>query len=236
MTDPSTPVTYYAEIDNDSNFGSPNYIRDWSTRTSWTPTLSEGLWYWHVRARDNASNVGSWSVPRSFRINVTYIISVGPITGTAIAGENYVSFLNPSGSGKLAIVKRIEIRVDDATSAGKVYVPMTLRPITGATGGTLIPGDNIPKKYWDAPSSGMEIRDRRTAAIALTSSPAADKRILGVTTPGALGQLNGQKEIVFASGDELVLQPGQGFALYQEAAGSTYLRVRLLVEWSEVTL
>jgi len=82
VPDPSAPVTYYAEIDDDSGFGSPNYNSGWISATSWAPpTLPEGLWYWRVRARDNAGNVGSWSGSRSFRVDVaTPLSSVDPIS------------------------------------------------------------------------------------------------------------------------------------------------------------
>jgi len=36
-----------------------------------TTGLVDGIWYWKVRARDNAGNIGPWSSPRHFRVDIT---------------------------------------------------------------------------------------------------------------------------------------------------------------------
>ncbi|MFN4133321.1 MAG: PGF-pre-PGF domain-containing protein, partial [Candidatus Hadarchaeales archaeon] len=43
----------------------------WILSTSWTAQtpLSDGIWYWRVKARDNAGNEGAFSSPRSFRVD-----------------------------------------------------------------------------------------------------------------------------------------------------------------------
>jgi len=74
-----------------------------------------------------------------------YIIDPGPINGSTAANYVYASFFNPADSGKTAIIKRVSIRIDAVGAA--VYIPMTLRRITAASGGTQVTAANIPKKH-----------------------------------------------------------------------------------------
>jgi hypothetical protein len=164
-----------------------------------------------------------------------YIIDPGPINGSTAANYVYASFFNPSGSGKTAVIKRISIRVDTAGAA--VYIPMTLRRITSASGGTQITAANIPKKHTGSANSILDIR--RTG-VTVSFAGSSDSRIVSVTTPGAVGaaaapSITGYKELLFENDEKLILQPGEGIALYQEAAGNANFRVKILVEWQEVT-
>jgi hypothetical protein len=164
-----------------------------------------------------------------------YVIDPGPISGSTAANYVYASFFNPSGSGKTAVIKRISIRVDTAGAA--VYIPMTLRRITSASAGTQILAANIPKKH---SGSTNPILDVRRTGVTVTFAGSTDSRIVSVTTPGAAGapaapSLTGYKELLFENDEKLILQPGEGIALYQEAAGNANFRVKILVEWQEVT-
>jgi len=164
-----------------------------------------------------------------------YIIDPGPINGSTAANYVYASFFNPSGSGKTAVIKRISIRIDTAGAA--VYIPMTLRRITSASGGTQILAANIPKKHTGSANS---ILDVRRTGVTVTFAGSTDSRIVSVTTPGAVGgaaapSITGYKELLFENDEKLILQPGEGIALYQEAAGNANFRVKILVEWQEVT-
>jgi hypothetical protein len=164
-----------------------------------------------------------------------YIIDPGPINGSTSANYVYASFFNPSGSGKTAVIKRISIRID--TAAAAVYIPMTLRRITSASGGTQISAANIPKKHTSSTDPILVVR-RTGVSVDFAGSP--DSRIISVTTPGAVGaaaapSITGYKELLFENDEKLILQPGEGIALYQEAAGDADFRVKILVEWQEVT-
>jgi hypothetical protein len=164
-----------------------------------------------------------------------YIIDPGPINGSTAANYVYASFFNPSGSGKTAVIKRISIRVD--TAGGAVYIPMTLRRITSASGGTQILPANIPKKHTGSADPILVVR--RTG-VTVNFAGSTDSRIVSVTTPGAVGgatapSITGYKELLFENDEKLILQPGEGIALYQEAGGSANFRVKILVEWQEVT-
>ncbi|MEW5767285.1 MAG: Ig-like domain-containing protein [bacterium] len=54
--------SYDIQIDDDTDFSSPNRNVSGLSTTSYTPdpVLSEGTYYWRVRARDEAGNIGDW--------------------------------------------------------------------------------------------------------------------------------------------------------------------------------
>jgi hypothetical protein len=162
-----------------------------------------------------------------------YLMTIGPINGNTATTYNYATFFNPGGSGKNAVIKRAQIRVD--TIAGAVYVPVQLRRITAASVGTLIAASNYPKKHTGSAASLMEIR---TTGATATYAGATTSRLMMIQTPGAVAGAasgnTGYKEIVFDTSEAIVLKPGEGVALYQNpTAGNANLRVRLLLEWSE---
>jgi len=71
--DLSPPVRYYAAVSDNSEFPHENRNSGWTTENQWevSPALTEGEWYWHVRAKDNAGNEGENSDPSWFVIDVT---------------------------------------------------------------------------------------------------------------------------------------------------------------------
>jgi len=157
-----------------------------------------------------------------------YVFSSGNIPGSTTANYNYVTFMNPATSGKTALVKRMAMRIDAVSTA--VYVPMSIRRITAASAGTLIDPTDIPKLHSGTANSAMEIR---TTGVTATLSGTIAARIMNVTTPGAAGQLYGYAEAIFGANEPLVLKPGEGIVMYQEAAGSTSFLSKLLIEWKE---
>jgi len=83
VTDPSTPVTYGVQVDNDSDFSSPAVnVTGLATSTYTTSELAEGVWYWRADARDNAGNAGAWSASR-FRVDITK-----PLAPTLVSPSN----------------------------------------------------------------------------------------------------------------------------------------------------
>ncbi len=164
-----------------------------------------------------------------------YIIDPGPVGGSTATSYNYISFFNPSASGKTAIIKRISVRID--TVAAAVYIPMRVRRITSASGGTQITSANIPKKHSGTANSAMDIRK---AGVTVTFAQGADAQLIGVETPSAVGaaaapSLTGYRELVFINDEKLILQPGEGIVLHHDtSAGDADLRVKILIEWQEV--
>lgn len=164
-----------------------------------------------------------------------YLYTAGPVSGSTSANYNYASFFNPAASGKTAILKRVALRIDAVAAA--VYISATLRRTTAASGGTLVAAADLTKKHTGTANSVVELR-HTIGTTGVTYDGTADSRLTSIRTPGAAGaatapQLSGYYDMIFKSDERIILQPGQGIALYQEAAGDADFRVRLLVEWDE---
>jgi hypothetical protein len=71
VSDPSG-VTYQIQIDDNDDFSSPVYSEINLTGTTFTLldeyALASGKYYWHVRAKDGANNVGDWSEEWNFTV------------------------------------------------------------------------------------------------------------------------------------------------------------------------
>lgn len=163
-----------------------------------------------------------------------YAMAIGPVAGSLVSGYTYASMYNPSTSGKNYIVKRIEIRSDRIGAAtAPNYIPASVRRITAASGGTAVATADIPEKNTNTAASTAEVR---TTGITTTPATVNDGRLSGVTVPGGVGQDSGLNEANIIYGDELVLAPGEGIALTQEAAaGDANVRFTLRLVWSEQT-
>jgi len=66
------PVQYRVEVDDSSDFATPEHTLSWQSGTSWqTPDLATGTtWYWRVQARDevHTDRESDWSYPDAFDI------------------------------------------------------------------------------------------------------------------------------------------------------------------------
>lgn len=159
-----------------------------------------------------------------------YHMTVGPIPGSTSANYVYASIFNPSGSGKTVTIKRLMVRANAVAAAN--YVNVSVRRVTTATLGTQTAATDIPKKNTNSAVSIAEIRD---TGPTVTFVGSADSRILGQSMPGAAGNDYSYREIVFSDTDEpIVLQAGEGLAVYQEAAGDADERVQAVFEWDEI--
>ncbi len=160
-----------------------------------------------------------------------YNLNIGPITGTVTANYVYGSLFNPSGSGRTISIKRVMIKANAAAAVN--YVNVALRRTTAASAGTQITATNIPKKN---ASSSDSIAEVRHTGATVTFAGATQSRLLGSPLPGTTGYQYAMREVVFDENyEKIILQPGEGIALYQEAAGTTGLRISLEIEWEEVT-
>ncbi len=161
-----------------------------------------------------------------------YMIDVGPIAGSTAANYVYAAFFNPGGSGRTAVVKRIAVRANAVAAAN--YVNLTVRRISASSLGTEVVAANIPKKNSGSTNPVMTVRH---TGVTVTWVGVTNSRILGQAMPGAIGEFHSYREITFGTSDEqLILQPGEGIALYQEAAGNANQRIRMSVEWQEVAV
>ncbi|MBA7612832.1 hypothetical protein ES703_20073 [subsurface metagenome] len=129
VSDNSPPVTYDLQVDDDSNFSSPTQSVSGLTSNSYTTSsLADGTWYWHVRARDNAGNIGSWSSGRSFTVDTAAQAApalTAPANG-AITNNSTPTFDWESVSGAASYT--LEYSIDNGTpttisSAATDYIP-----------------------------------------------------------------------------------------------------------------
>jgi hypothetical protein len=83
------PVQYYVQVDDASNFSSPNYTSGWTSGISWSVTVpTTSTWYWRVMARDATHTfaVSSWSTSDSFSI-----FSANPPPAPTLIDETNIS-------------------------------------------------------------------------------------------------------------------------------------------------
>lgn len=158
-------------------------------------------------------------------------MGIGPINEVTTLGYVYATLFNPLTSAKNYIVRKLGIQADrSGNSANPAYTPAAIRRITAASLGTLVATTSLSKNTGTAASTA----EVRSTNVTTTFVGVTESRILGVTLPGAVGQVMGDYESTITPGDELVLKPGEGLALYQEqATGDVNLRYHLFVEWEE---
>jgi len=157
-----------------------------------------------------------------------YIGVTPAVTGSGTAGYVYATLYNPPTSNVYIAVRRLRPLVFAVASA--VYIQISVFRITSASGGTLLPATAIAKKDTAFPDPKAEVRH---AGVTVTSTGA---RVTSYITPGAVGQILFVGGLVdYGDYDELILRPGEGVALIQEAAGSGNFRVIFYVEWDEFT-
>ncbi|MEM3519741.1 MAG: hypothetical protein QXT22_04940, partial [Candidatus Hadarchaeales archaeon] len=67
----SLPLTYYVAVSDNPNFPYENRNSGWISENTWTvtPALSDGIWYWRARAKDNVGNESDNSPTWSFRVD-----------------------------------------------------------------------------------------------------------------------------------------------------------------------
>ncbi|MCU0678136.1 MAG: hypothetical protein MUF19_00940 [Candidatus Pacebacteria bacterium] len=161
-----------------------------------------------------------------------YHVNVGPITGTATVNYVYGTLFNPVGSGRTLLVKRLFVR-SNAVTATNNFVNLSARRVTTATLGTQISAADIPKKNSDTVNPVAEVRH---TGVTVSFAGGTDSRMLGQPMAGGVGYEYSNRELTFDTAEEpIVLQPGEGIAVYQEAAGNTGHRVQVAFEWEEVT-
>ncbi|MEM2300490.1 MAG: Ig-like domain-containing protein, partial [Candidatus Hadarchaeales archaeon] len=86
VSDNSLPIKYYISFSDVSNFSHENY-GTWTENTSMTANnVPDGLWYWRVKAKDNAGNEGPWSAIWCVRVDT--VPPAAPILVSPTNGEN----------------------------------------------------------------------------------------------------------------------------------------------------
>lgn len=93
-TDPegNNPVQYYAQVDDDPNFGSPNFGGVWQSGTSLSFTVGTNTtWYWRIKAKDSLNFESAWSLVDSFIVSdgvaPPQVTLVSPANGSTVLSD-----------------------------------------------------------------------------------------------------------------------------------------------------
>jgi hypothetical protein len=82
---PSWATGYAIEVDDSGGFDSPSFSSDQipaATLAVTTSPLADGLWYWHVKAKQSNGDWGNWSLTQSFFVDQPWImVDCGRISG-----------------------------------------------------------------------------------------------------------------------------------------------------------
>jgi hypothetical protein len=71
VDDPSSPVVYELQIDDNDDFSSPVIAETTLTTSSYTvASIQNGTYYWRVRAKDKEGNFSSWTQPWTIIVNI----------------------------------------------------------------------------------------------------------------------------------------------------------------------
>lgn len=106
VSDLSLPVLYYVAVSDNSDFSYENENSGWITADNWevVPELPDGVWYWHVRAKDNAGNVGPFS-PTWTLTTVTIVreveVLISPSYRCGLPGENLYYIVTVTNFGNV---------------------------------------------------------------------------------------------------------------------------------------
>ena len=110
VTDASGIKHYEVQVDNNSNFSSPEYSASPVASAASVNSLADGIYYWKVRTQDNAGNYSDWTSGSSFTVDITAPSAPATLTRT-VAGNNVTldwadSTDAPSG------VKQYQVQLD----------------------------------------------------------------------------------------------------------------------------
>ena len=159
----------------------------------------------------------------------TYSYAINDAPGV-VAANNFVSFFNPVGSGKIMLVFQATVATY-AVGVSTTDTSMTVRLLTSASGGSPVAANTIYPLRSDWPDPVVEVRIGNPATSlavygTLASFPPASTSGVGggesasVTTPTATG-------VPYAPGEGLV---------FLTAAGNTNQRWNVLFIWAEVDI
>lgn len=128
VTDNSTPVLYRCYISDNSEFPYDNYDSGWISDDNYQllSELTEGWWYWHVMAKDNAGNEGDNSGWLRFQVDVTAPSAptlVSPDNGTQTADSTPTLSWNAVSDNSLPVTYNLQVDDDSGFSSPTENVP-----------------------------------------------------------------------------------------------------------------
>lgn len=158
-----------------------------------------------------------------------YSVVTPEITTTVVTNYRIASIWNPNGSGKTIVIKRIIVSNRNAAASAVNIIKLTF--LTADVTGTDISA-NIAKKDSSFPAS-----------IAVVKHTAAQTGTLGndVAAYAKVSTASGAAELVCdyyyanasVEGQEVILNPNQGFVVQKLLAGDADDRFTVVFEWEE---
>ena len=158
-----------------------------------------------------------------------YSVVTPEITTTAVTNYRIASIFNPNGSGKTIVIKRIIVsnRCNAASAVNIIKLTFLSADVTGTD-----ISSSIAKK-----DSGFP------ASIAVVKHTAAQTGTLGndVAAYAKVGTASGSAELICdyyyanasVEGQEVILNPNQGFVVQKLLAGDVDDRFTVVIEWEE---
>jgi predicted phage tail protein len=149
VTDPSG-VTYQLQIDNNSDYASPEVNKAGLTIPGYTLTageaLPDGLYYWRVRAVDGAGNAGAWRSGWWVRVDTLAPIwpyRISPANGDLVTSTPTFDWADVSDLSGVTY----ELQTDDNADYSS---PVLSKTSLTASGYTLTAGEALPAGtyYW----------------------------------------------------------------------------------------
>ncbi len=133
---------YEIQVDNNINFNSLDAFKRVAGNQVSVDNLSAGTYYWRVRAQDNSGNLGDWSSPASFILELIPPTVPGglkqTVTGSSVA-------FNWTASTDASSIRQYQIQVDNNSNFSSPEYSATL-----AASATPTAGDSLTTGtyYW----------------------------------------------------------------------------------------
>ena len=110
-TDATSGVKQYEiQVDNNNNFGSPEFSKQVATNQATGANLAIGTYYWHVRTQDNSNNWSAWSSVATFNVE---LIPPSVPTGLKQTVTGYNAAFNWTNSTDASGIRQYEFRGDN---------------------------------------------------------------------------------------------------------------------------
>ncbi|MBA3044448.1 hypothetical protein FP804_04860, partial [archaeon] len=124
IDDTSGLANYTIQVDNNMDFSSPEYTATVAANSTISSVLTDGIYYWRVRAVDNASNAGDWSEIWIIKIDIFLPVAAIQTPAESSCFNSVPIWFNGTCSNGLSGINRVEINITYKES-NTVVVPWT---------------------------------------------------------------------------------------------------------------
>lgn len=154
--------------------------------------------------------------------------SVSMSFGGQTSAHRFLSVFNPPDSSVRLTLKRLSV-IAYASGESLSITPFIASRVSSATGGTQQAASAINKFFGVYEDPSVVIRTDNPTVVAGPRIYSFAPPIQGATP----GPFSGTPQTVLFDEGELLMDPGEGFALHQEAAGLVTQNYNVYVAWVE---